>query len=110
MAKMRNLFCFLVISLLFLSQSLPSSANEGFLDQFEKAIGQYLHQGRQLAVADNDLSSFHTRKLGIHIKRRGRFAPGRTRPKSSSIPTQISFIHLIGSVLGYSLFLGLFLL
>ncbi|KAJ9141172.1 hypothetical protein P3X46_031741 [Hevea brasiliensis] len=98
---MAQIFSFLVISLLLLSQSLPSSANVGVVLN---------HHGGQLAVADNDLGSFHTRKLGIHIKRRARFAPRSARPKSSSNRTQLSSFHLIGSFLGYSLFLGFFML
>lgn len=110
MAQMRSILSFLIISLLFLSQSRPSSANVGFFNQFNKALDQYQHQSRQFPVEDHDLGSLHNRKLRIHIKRRARFGPRGTRPKSSSIPTQISSIHLIGSVLGYSLFLCFFLL
>ncbi|CAK7338168.1 unnamed protein product [Dovyalis caffra] len=81
-----------ILSLLFLSQSLPSSAARG---QFDKVLTKsQLPQGRQ-----NDLiSSFQTRKLGVYIRKRARSYP-RTGRKSSAIGTQISSSHMIGSVL-----------
>lgn len=102
----RCIFSFLVISHIFLSQSLPWSAAEGLVvDQSHKAIAHYYpYRGGQLTVADNEVGAFHTRKLGIHIRRRARFTPRGGRSRSFSSRTQISSFHVIGSVLGYCVF------
>ncbi|KAL9376958.1 hypothetical protein Peur_031078 [Populus x canadensis] len=94
MTQMRNVFTFLLFSLLLLSHSLPSSAVKSHFDKVPTK--PQLPQGRQ-----NDMiSSFQTPKLGVYIKKRARFYP-RSGRKSSAVRTQLPSSHIIGSVLAF---------
>lgn len=107
MTNARLIFSFSLTALLLFSEFLPSSADsERALNPLSRVSDQQQRlqqQERQLAV-----SSFYSRKLGVHIKRSCRFPlPG---PKSPAIRNRISSFN-IGFVFCVSLiFLGFFTL
>ncbi|KAG2665001.1 hypothetical protein I3760_16G109400 [Carya illinoinensis] len=101
---MRWIFSFSLIAFLLLCRSLPSSANEkSVLNPLSRALGKDLQWETQLADA-----SFYNQKLGVHIKRGGRFRK-RAGTRSSAIRNQRSSFH-VGSVLCISLFLSFFIM
>ncbi|KAJ6435613.1 hypothetical protein OIU84_000751 [Salix udensis] len=67
MNQMKNVFPFLLFTLLLLSHSLPGSAVK---IQFDEAPTKpQLPQGRHNGL----ISSFQTPKLGVYVRKRGRF-------------------------------------
>ncbi|KAG5225902.1 hypothetical protein IMY05_018G0087200 [Salix suchowensis] len=99
MNQVTNAFPFLLFTLLLLSHSLPGSAVK---IQFDEAPTKpQLPQGRHSGL----ISSFQTPKLGVYVRKRGRFYPRHSR-KSSAVRTKLSSSHIAGSFLA---FLSLFL-
>ncbi|KAJ6673412.1 hypothetical protein OIU85_012419 [Salix viminalis] len=99
MNQMKNVFPFLLFTLLLLSHSLPGSAVK---IQFDEAPTKpQLPQGRHNGL----ISSFQTPKLGVYVRKRGRFYPRHSR-KSSAVRTKLSSSHIAGSFLA---FLSIFL-
>lgn len=110
MSEMKSFVCFsLLVLLILLSQSLPSSARQGALDTNP-------HHGTQLPPKTKDfLSSFESQKLRIYVRKRvgggtrgaGVAAGTRGRTSSSANGKRPTFLQ---AFLSLTLFLGVVLL
>ncbi|KAB1211969.1 hypothetical protein CJ030_MR5G023723 [Morella rubra] len=106
MIKIRWMFSFSIVVLLFLSQSLQSSAHgdRSVLNPVSRVVvGQHQLQERPQILGDG--SFYNNRKLAVHIKRRGGFGTRAGLRRSSAVGNLLSSFH-VGSLLCISLLLG----